>query len=294
MANQRRRLRPAPCPGAFRAPEQGTGPDGPRLRAPAARQASLHGSAPRLDCHDRDAEASIKMNHEELLGEVEDILRTMPPRETLRQPTDENFAWLGRVSAFIEAWDSPKSVPLGIAMDQFHGQMARDASEGLRKILTLLHHARHDLRMKTLGPVNAAIGHGRVFDYFDEVRKIIEPARQDLLFVDPYLDAEFVSRYLPHVAGGVSIRLLARDRVQTLLPAVDMFARQSGDRVNVRSATGFHDRYVIVDRAACYQSGASFKDGAKAAPTTLTQITDAFTVVLQTYEDLWNRAKVEL
>lgn len=233
------------------------------------------------------------MNEEELLGEVEDLLRTMPPRETLRHATDENFAWLGRVSAVIEAWSLPKTIPLGMAMDQFHGQSARDAQEGLRKLLTLLHEARHSLRMKTVGPVNAAIGHGQVFDYFDEVRKIIEPAKQDLLFVDPYLDAEFVARYLPHVTKGVPIRLLARERLATLLPAVDLYSRQSGAPVQVRSVPGFHDRYVIVDRAACYQSGASFKDGAKAAPTTLTQITDAFPVVRQTYEDLWNAAKVE-
>lgn len=125
------------------------------------------------------------MNQEELLGEVEDILTTMPDRATLRHPTDENFAWLGRVSAFVEAWDAPKQIPLNAAMNQFHGQMARDAQEGLRKILTLLHQARHDLRMKTIGPVNAALGHGDVFDYFDEIRKIIEPAKQDLFFVDP-------------------------------------------------------------------------------------------------------------
>lgn len=233
------------------------------------------------------------MNEEELLGEVEDLLRTMPPRETLRHATDENFAWLGRVSAVIEAWSLPKTIPLGMAMDQFHGQSARDAQEGLRKLLTLLHEARHSLRMKTVGPVNAAIGHGQVFDYFDEVRRIIEPAKQDLLFVYPYLDAEFVARYLPHVTKGVPIRLLARERLATLLPAVDLYSRQSGAPAQVRSAPGFHDRYVIVDRAACYQSGASFKDGAKAAPTTLTQITDAFPVVRQTYEDLWNAAKVE-
>ena len=147
--------------------------------------------------------------------------------------------------------------------------------------------------MKTIGPVNVAMGHGRVFDYFDEVRKIIEPAKQDLLFVDPYLDAEFVSRYLSHIKTGVAIRLLAREKISTLLPAVDLYVRQSGGTINVRSVPGFHDRYVIVDMAACYQSGASFKDGAKTAPTTLTQITDAFPVVHKTYEDLWTIAKVE-
>lgn len=233
------------------------------------------------------------MNDEKRLGEVEDILRTMPAREKLRSPNNENFSWLGRLSAFIEAWDSSKRIPLEAAMDQFHGKRASIAQEGLHRIITLLHQARHDLRMKTIGPVNIAMGSGHVFDYFDEVRKIIELAKQDLLFVDPYLDSEFISRYLPHVKPGVSIRLLARERLGTLLPAVDLYARQSGAAVNVRSAPGFHDRYVIVDQTACYQSGSSFKDGAKKAPTTLTQITDAFPALLKTYEDLWNRAKVE-
>jgi len=63
--------------------------------------------------------------------------------------------------------------------------------------------------------------------------------------------------------------------------------------ISVRSAGGFHDRYVFVDGAACYHSGASFKDGAVKAPTTLTQITDAFSAVLKTYEDVWAVGTVE-
>ncbi len=141
--------------------------------------------------------------------------------------------------------------------------------------------------------MTAAFDAGKVFDYFDEVRKIIEPATSDVLFVDPYLDAEFVARYLPHVRAGTPIRLLTRERLSTLLPAVDAFARQSGLAISVRSASGFHDRYVFVDSAACYHSGASFKDGAIKSPTTLTQITDAFGAVLKTYEDAWATAKVE-
>ena len=200
------------------------------------------------------------MEKEDLLGEVEDILRSMPPRETLRHSADENFAWLGRVAAFVEIWSFPKSISLNLAVNEFHGQGSKEAQEGFRKILTLLHQARQDLRMKTVGPVNAAVGHGQVFDYFDEVRKIIEPASQDLFFIDPYLDAEFVSRYLPHAKKGTVIRLLGRERIATLLPAVDQFSKQTGIQVGIRTATGFHDRYVIVDSSACYQSGASFKD----------------------------------
>ena len=233
------------------------------------------------------------MTKEQLLAEIEDLLRTMPPRATLRNETEENFAWLGRVSAVIENWDFPKSILLHTYLNQFHGMDPPVLRDGFRKLMTLLYQARHDLRMETLGPTNVAVPQGMVFDYFDEIRKIIELAKQDILFVDPYLDAEFVSRYLPHVSTGVTVRLLAREKLATLLPAVDTFARQFGTSIGVRSALDFHDRYIFVDRAACYQSGASFKDGAKKAPTTLTQITDAFGPVLQTYEDLWNRANVE-
>lgn len=233
------------------------------------------------------------MNPEALLGEVEDILRTMPPREALHNTTDENLAWFGRACAVVEAWDFAKGLLFRTAMDQFHDFMAMSSDQGFIKMVTMLNEARYDLRMKSIGPVNEAMGHGRVFDYFDEVRKIIETAKQDLLFVDPYLDAEFVSRYLPHVNPTVSIRLLTRKSLSALLPAVDVYAKQSDTTINIRSAQGFHDRYVFVDRASCYQSGASFKDGAKKAPTTLTQITDAFSAVRQTYESIWDNAKVE-
>ena len=177
-------------------------------------------------------------------------------------------------------------------MSNVHATMAIEASQGLRGVQTMLHQAGHELRMRTVGPLTIAVGQGGVFDYFDEVRKVIEAAKTDLLFVDPYLDAEFVSRYLPHVSQGVSVRLLGRERIATLLPAVELLRQQNVLLIEVRSAVGFHDRYVFVDRLSCYQSGASFKDGAKKAPTTLTQIVDAFSVVFTTYEQSWTSASV--
>ena len=162
------------------------------------------------------------------------------------------------------------------------------------ELKTLLFQARHDLRMKTVGPISVAISGGRPFDYFDEIRKIMEMASKDLLFVDPYLEADFVSRYLPQVNEEVTVRLLASKKISSLVSAVEIFVEQSGLRVEVRSATsGLHDRYVFVDGARCYQSGASFKDGAKKSQTTLTEITDVFEPVFQTYQRMWGDAEVE-
>ena len=135
-----------------------------------------------------------------------------------------------------------------------------------------------------------------VYEYFEEIRKIIELATMEVFFVDPYLDAEFVSRYLPLVRAGTTIRLLMANgprRIASLLAAVDLFVQQNSHPVAVRCAKDMHDRYLFADRTTCYHSGASFKDGAKRAGTIVSQVTDAFKPTLDAYDALWAGAKVE-
>lgn len=232
---------------------------------------------------------------EQLALEVDDVIRSMPsPRDFVANP-DRCIPWLGRASAAMTAWDGVRSSlhfePLVRSVSQALSQVGnRDFSSARRTLLMQLHQAQADLRLRTTGPLSVGVPTGQVFQYFDELRKLIGSAKADLFFVDPYIDAEFVSRYLPLVSDGTSIRILARERLASLKPAIGAYVAQTARIVEVRTAAGFHDRYLFVDSAACYQSGASFKDGAKNAPTTLTQITDAFAAVQATYEQLWSQA----
>jgi hypothetical protein len=232
-----------------------------------------------------------KPTPEQLLLEVQDVIRSMPGPRDFSVNGDTCVVWLGRASAVMSNWDMPRSTvhfePEVRRYSALYANRDRVNFEPLRhSLLMLLHQAENDLRLKTSGPLSVGIGTGRVFEYFDEIRKLIEGARADLLFVDPYIDAEFVSRYLPLVPDGTAVRILARERLTTLKPAVAAFIAQSGKSVEVRTCGGFHDRYLFIDGQACYQSGASFKDGAKKAPTVLTQITDAVSAVTTTYEQL--------
>ncbi len=236
-----------------------------------------------------------KISPIQLLNEVDDLLRTMPPVHTFGNDEPEHFAWLGRASAVVHAWDEIKAtVKFDFLIANMNSRLATEVETAARAVLTILHQLRNDMLLRLQKPLSQNVGSGAVFDYFDEIRKVIETAKVDLLFIDPYLDAEFVSRYLPHVSSGVSIRLLACKKISSLLPAVELLRKQSGLEIAIRSAHGLHDRYVIVDRTACYQSGASFKDGAKKAPTTVTQIIDAFPAVLATYEEIWNKETSKL
>jgi hypothetical protein len=101
--------------------------------------------------------------------------------------------------------------------------MLQESYKGYLGLMVILHEARSDLRMATIGPLNTAIGQDVVFDYFDEIRKVISLASANILFVDPYLDVNFVSGYLPLVKPGVAIRLLAREKLATWVPAAKLF-----------------------------------------------------------------------
>lgn len=228
-----------------------------------------------------------------LLTEIEDLIRSMPPRERLSHQDTEVFDWLGRAAAAVNRWDGVKGAMLKPSLMKLTSGYIVHSDEGYRDVMITLTQARHDLRMRNSGPTGVVLPQGGVFDYFDELRKAIELATSDVLFVDPYLDAEFVSRYLPHVRKDAKVRLLTSDkRVTVLLPAVAMFCQQHSHAVEVRTSDGLHDRYLFIDHRSCYQSGASFKDGARNAPTTLTQIIDPFDAVWAVYDAKWNAAKL--
>jgi hypothetical protein len=232
---------------------------------------------------------------DQLLFEIQDVIRSMPgPRDFAANP-DKCIPWLGRASAAMTQWDGIRAIAHFEPEVRSYASLQANAERAnftplRQKLLMLLHQAENDLRLHTTGPLSVGVQTGRVFEYFDEIRKLIEGARSDLFLIDPYLDAEFVSRYLPFTPPGASVRMLARERISTLKPAVEAFKAQTSLAIEVRTVGGFHDRYLFVDRQACYQSGASFKDGAKRTPTTLVQITDAFPSVQATYEQLWQSA----
>ena len=232
-----------------------------------------------------------EISNEQLLAEFEDLLRCMPSWDNFYYHKDEIYPWCGRAKALINsAADIITKSSMEICFDQLCSSKALDFDGSLRKVKTAIHQIIYDLRLDTVGPLTTVIEEGSVYKYFDVISKQIESAKLDLLFIDPYLDHEFVQYYLPYVTQGVSVRLLTSKKLDILLPAVSKFAKERNINVEVRSIDGLHDRYLFVDQQACYQSGASFKDGAKKAPTTFSQITDAFEAMLSTYEKKWQEA----
>lgn len=224
----------------------------------------------------------------QLLAEIEDTIRTAPADYS----ASDAIPWLGRATSLLKRWSPNRSIIIDSHARGALGVSDMLASSNFSSLLMLLHEARHELRLNEVGPLSMAIDRGAVLDYFEEVRKLLITARSEVFFVDPFLDAEFVSRYLPQVPARVAVRLLGKKGMAALTPAVDLAVQQYSLSVSVRSSASLHDRFVFLDNDRGFSSGASFKDGARLAPTIFTEVTDALPAIQATYEQMWSTATV--
>lgn len=130
---------------------------------------------------------------EQLAAEFDAIIRSMPNRKTLHHDLPENFEWLGQAAALVTLSDSIRGIMFKAEVDKLHS-ISWNAAEVSQNIIVTLQQFKTEWRLKAGGPLTVAFEAGKPFDYFDEVRKILETAISDVFVVDPYLGAEFIPR----------------------------------------------------------------------------------------------------
>ncbi|CAG0978975.1 hypothetical protein BURK2_01729 [Burkholderiales bacterium] len=131
-----------------------------------------------------------------------------------------------------------------------------------------------------------------VMDYFEDVREVLLTARKDVFFVDPYLDAELVSRYMANINIGVSVRLLRSRGTAALVPPIDLAAMQVDHPIELRSTSSpLYGRFLFLDGVRGFRSAASFTVGGRTEPTQLTEITDE--PRMQEHEAIWSAATTD-
>ncbi|UZW62775.1 hypothetical protein [Lysobacter enzymogenes] len=229
-------------------------------------------------------------------------------REALsNRPSDpwspEAMDWFADVTGIVTAYSKIE----GVKFSSLLGQVTAAATAGLSPITSsmtmnsqtqFIAQARSlltQLQFSTNTFTTRQLGAGEVHDYFEEVRQLIVGATRDILFIDPYIDATFVTRYLPQIPQGVAVRLLTAERQSTALrQSLDMFRAQHGTSAEMRVVPdrSLHDRHLIIDGREVYQSGASFKDGARNAPTSINQIVDVAAELIRAHETRWAGARV--
>jgi hypothetical protein len=144
----------------------------------------------------------------------------------------------------LRHWDPIQAVAINPLVERLSSSLFEFDDQARDKLHILIYQARYDVALKLPVSRGVAVASGQPFRYFDAVRQTIETATSDLFIVDPYLNADFVSDYLPYVKSGIPIRLLANKYISQIIPAARKFASENKNQVSVRSTGEIHDRYL--------------------------------------------------
>ena len=123
--------------------------------------------------------------------------------------------------------------------------------------------------------------------YTQHTKKIMDQAQTELLVIDPYVDEDLLDMFAS-LNPSVTIRVLTEHLKGNFRNALRKLQQQRGS-IEVRRSSKFHDRFIVVDGAACYQLGGSINAGAKA--TVIGRKSDAMRdSIVKEAEDAWSSA----
>lgn len=138
---------------------------------------------------------------------------------------------------------------------------------------------------------------GEAFSAFTALSKILTEARRNVMFVDPYADANLLTDFAVLVPEGVTTLILAdvSGRKAALAPAVKHWVQQYGStrplEVRLAPDRSLHDRLIIVDELVSWSLGQSFNALAARTPTSLLRAdSETAQLKIQAHNQIWQSA----
>jgi len=134
--------------------------------------------------------------------------------------------------------------------------------------------------------IKGAYGPGDDYEFYKDLKTIIETAKSSLFIIDNYLDVQLFDLYMERAAPSVDIRILTdqlRGAVQTV---AGKFSKRG--HFELRTSGGTHDRHLFLDNRG-WVIGQSIKDAAQRKPTYIVELNDA-APLLGIYDHIWSTA----
>lgn len=127
------------------------------------------------------------------------------------------------------------------------------------------------------------------YDALRDIQKLLKSAKKEVRIIDPYVDDSIFEMYLDYIYPKAKIKLITENMYKKFKAVAKRFKIQK-PFFEVRSVTGIHDRFLIIDNRV-WVTGQSLKD-AGMKPFYLIELTDT-RIILNLFQKLWNKAKKE-
>jgi hypothetical protein len=141
-----------------------------------------------------------------------------------------------------------------------HQQFEQIESKLKQHDKTLLEHdQKFDLLIKTnLPPTEGIFYDGQIFDAYQFTSNLIKSATKSIVLIDNYID-ESVLTLLSKRNSGVTATIYTATVTKQLKLDLKRFHAQY-PKIEVKTFTKSHDRFLIIDKSMVYHIGASLKD----------------------------------
>jgi len=131
---------------------------------------------------------------------------------------------------------------------------------------------------------------GDSYDFYDDVKKIIESANSQVFLIDAYATEDIINLYLNKFLKEVQIKILTNGKPQeNFISIATKFKSKHGKNFSVKSNKNCHDRVFFVDKK-CYVTGQSLDKAASKQPTYICEIENSGSF-RNVFEQLFNSGK---
>lgn len=133
---------------------------------------------------------------------------------------------------------------------------------------------------------------GQTFDAMSLAARIFATAKTRLLLIDGYIGADTLN-ILP--TSGIQVDILTKPPVSASVKTLCQAFKAQHGSLTVKSTSGFHDRFVVIDSTTVYHFGASIKDlGKKTFMFSLIEEPDILAAIHTKLNAEWGSATVEV
>ena len=224
-----------------------------------------------------------------MLQRLKQTLVQMPDLASFDKSNPAHTQWIGQTLALIRHV-SPNDAyrfdlaagMVGIDIHKEHNYTEMRST--LEMVIATLELQNPEETQKVYGP-------GAQYDFYRDLKRIIEGATKSVFIVDPYINTELFDLYVEKIKNGTNVRLLTSNFDSATEAIIKKYQAKPSIYFQAKRSSEIHDRVIIIDGTACWVLGQSIKDAAKKKPTYIAPLpSDVVTLKEAHYEKIWNAA----
>ena len=224
-----------------------------------------------------------------MLEKLKQTLVQMPDLASFNKSNPAHTQWIGRTLALIRQVNPNDAFKFELAAGMVGIDIHKERNYTemrfvLEMVIATLELQNPEETQKVYGP-------GAQYDFYRDLKRIIEGARKSVFIVDPYINTELFDLYVEKIKNGTNVRLLTSKFDSATEAVIKKYEAKSSICFQAKRSPDIHDRVIIIDGTACWVLGQSIKDAAKKKPTYIAPLpSDVVTLKEAHYEKIWNAA----